>query len=152
MVARANATGAKLHGYHAARAETETPLIAGKYLSITSYRRDGTGVATPVWFVTDDEQLLVMTAVGSGKVKRIRRNPFVTVAECSARGRLRGMPIAARAELLPTAEVERVRRLMERKYRFDLLFIRPIRALQSLLHPERRNETATIVAITPTPS
>jgi PPOX class probable F420-dependent enzyme len=93
-----------------------------------------------------------MTAVGSGKVKRIRRNPFVTVAACSAGGRLRGRPIAARAELLPSTEVERVKRSMERKYRFDLLFIKPIRSLQSLLHPERRNETATVVAITPTSS
>lgn len=152
MVARAPATGARLHGFHAARAETEVPRIAGKYLSITSYRRDGTGVATPVWFATEDDQLLVMTAVGSGKVKRIRRNPLVTVAACSARGRLHGRPIAARAELLPSTAVERVKRLMGRKYRFDLLFIRPIRALQSLLHPERRNETTTVVAVTPIPS
>jgi hypothetical protein len=152
MVARAPATGARLHGDHAARAGTEVPRIAGKYLSITSYRRDGTGVATPVWFVAEDDQLLVMTAVGSGKVKRIRTKPFVTVAACSAGGRLRGRPVAARAELLPSTEVERVKRLMGRKYRFDLLFIRPIRALQSLLHPEHRDETVTVVAITPASS
>ena len=150
MVARAPATGARLHAYPAARAETEVPRIAGRYLNITSYRRDGTGVATPVWFVTEDDQLLVLTAVGSGKVKRIRRNPFVTVVACSARGRPRGRPIAARAELLPSTELERVKRLMGRKYRIDLLFIGPIRALQSLLHPERRNEMETVVAITPT--
>jgi PPOX class probable F420-dependent enzyme len=150
MVARAPTTGARLRAYPAARAETEVPRVAGKYLSMTSYRRDGTGVATPVWFVTEDEQLLVMTAVGSGKVKRIRRNPFVTVVACSARGRLRGRPIEARAELLPSTEVERVKRLMGRKYRVDLLFIRPIRALRALLHPERRNETETVLAITPT--
>jgi len=150
MVARAPTTGARLRAYPAARAETEVPRVAGKYLSMTSDRRDGTGVATPVWFVTEDEQLLVMTAVGSGKVKRIRRNPFVTVVACSARGRLRGRPIEARAELLPSTEVERVKRLMGRKYRVDLLFIRPIRALRALLHPERRNETETVLAITPT--
>jgi PPOX class probable F420-dependent enzyme len=149
MTARGPATGARLHAYVAARAETQVPRISGKYLSITSYRRDGTGVATPVWFVTEDDQLLVMTAIGSGKIKRIRRNPFVTVAACSARGRLRGRPVAARAELLPSTEVERVKRLMGRKYRFDLLFIRPIRTLQSLLHPERRDETTTIVSVTP---
>jgi PPOX class probable F420-dependent enzyme len=149
MTARGPATGARLHAYVAARAETQVPRISGKYLSITSYRRDGTGVATPVWFVTEDDQLLVMTAIGSGKIKRIRRNPFVTVAACSARGRLRGRPVAARAELLPSTEVERVKRLMGRKYRFDLLFIRPIRALQSLLHPEHRDEMATVVAVTP---
>jgi PPOX class probable F420-dependent enzyme len=152
MTARAPATGARLHAYVAARAETQVPRISGRYLSITSYRRDGTGVATPVWFVTEDDQLLVLTAVGSGKVQRIRRNPLVTVAACFARGRLHGRPIAGRAQLLPSTEVERVKRLMGRKYRIDLLFIRPIRALQSLLHPERRDETTTVVSVTPSQS
>jgi len=41
---------------------------------------------------------------------------------------------------------------MGRKYRLDLIFIRPIRALQSLLHPERRRETTTVIAIRPTPT
>ena len=35
--------------------------FSGKYLSLTSYKRDGTGIATPVWFVIDDGRLLVMT-------------------------------------------------------------------------------------------
>ena len=61
--------------------------MPGKYLSITSYRRDGTGVATPVWFVEEGGRLLVMTAADSGKVKRSPvRNAFVTAAPCSARG------------------------------------------------------------------
>jgi hypothetical protein len=52
----------------------------GKYLSLTSFKRDGTGVATPVWFVADGERLLISTDAQSFKVKRIRRNPRVTVA------------------------------------------------------------------------
>ena len=66
----------------------------GKYVSLTSYRRDGTAVATPVWFVRQDGRLLVETGAASGKVKRIRRNPAVQVAVC-ARGRLRGRPARA---------------------------------------------------------
>ena len=89
---------------------------------------------------------------GPAKVKRIRRYPLVTVAACSARGRLHGRPITGRAELLPSTEVERVKRLMGRKYRFDLLFIRPIRALQGLFHPERRHEATAVLAITPVSS
>ena len=148
---RAPASGARLHFAHP-RAVTEVVSITGKYVSITSYRRNGAGVSTPVWFVSEGDRLLVMTETGSGKVKRIGRNPFVTVASCSARGRLRGRPSPAIAELLPATEVERVKRLMGRKYRFDLIFIRPIRALQSLLHPERRHGTTTVIAITPTPT
>lgn len=45
-----------------------------------------------------------------------------------------------------------MKRLMKRKYRFDLIFIGPIRAIGSLLHPERRNETTAAISITPTPS
>ena len=148
MTVQAPTGGTRMHVRETTRAPTGVARISGKYLSITSYRKDGTAVATPVWFVTEGERLLAMTAVGSGKVKRIRRDPSVTVAACSARGRLRGTPIAARAELLPSTELEHVKGLMGRKYRFDLLFIRPIRAIQSMIHPERRHEQTTIVAIT----
>jgi hypothetical protein len=60
--------------------------------------------------------------------------------------------MTARAEILPSTEEEHVKRLIARKYRFDLLFIRPIRALQGLFHPERRHEAAAVLAITPVSS
>jgi uncharacterized protein len=128
----------------------ETTAFPGKYLSITSFRRDGTGKATPVWFVQDDGRLLVHTDANSSKVKRIRRNPSVTIAPCTATGRLRGEPVTARAELLPDSEIGRVDELMARKYRIDLIFVKPIRAAQAALH--RRRETPVILAITPTDS
>ena len=62
----------------------------GKYLSLTSFRRDGSGVATPVWFVADNGHLVVETDADSYKVKRIRRDPHVRIALCDARGRVRG--------------------------------------------------------------
>jgi len=111
-----------------------TTAFPGKYLSITSFRRDGTGKATPVWFVQEGGRLLVETDAGSYKVTRIRRNPWVTIAPCTATGRLRGQPVTARAELLPDAEIGRVERLVAGKYRVDLVFIRPIRSLQAALH------------------
>src|SRR5512133_3291623 len=113
------------------------PAFPGKYLSLTSFRRDGTGVATPVWFVETDGRLLVETDAASYKVRRIRRDPRVTIAVCRATGRLRGIPVPAWAELLPDTEVARVERLMARKYRVDLLFIKPFRALQRSLHRNR---------------
>ena len=136
----------------AAPAQADVERIPGKYLSLTSFRSNGSGVATPVWFATEGDRLFVMTALESGKVRRIRRNPFVSIAACSARGRLRGEPMTARAEILPSTEEERVKRLIARKYRFDLLFIRPIRALQGLVHPERRHEAVVVLAITPVSS
>jgi uncharacterized protein len=128
---------------------TKTPAFPGKYLSITSYRRDGTGVKTPVWFVQEDGRLLVETDANSYKVRRIRRNPAVMVAPCTATGRLRAEPVAAHARLLPDAEVSRVERLMTRKYRFDLVVIKPIRSLQAALHSSRPRPKSVALVITP---
>jgi PPOX class probable F420-dependent enzyme len=77
--------------------------IEGKYLSLTSFRRDGSAVATPVWFVAENGHLLVETDADSYKVKRIRRDAHVRVAACDARGRLRGEPVDAEARILPKA-------------------------------------------------
>jgi uncharacterized protein len=131
---------------------TDAEGIAGKFLSITSYRRDGTGVATPVWFVTEGSRYLVMTDEHSGKVKRIRRKPFVTIAACSARGREKTAAVPAHAEILPPGETERIKRLIARRYRVDLLFVQPVRAIQALFRPQMRHEETVIVAITPSAS
>ena len=125
-----------------------TTAFPGKYLSITSFRRDGTGKATPVWFVQEDGRLLVETDADSYKVRRIHGNPQVLVAPCTATGRLRGTQMRARVELLPDSETARVERLMARKYRIDLIFIKPIRRLQAALHPSRPRETPVILSIT----
>jgi uncharacterized protein len=125
------------------------PVFPGRYLSITSYRRDGTAVATPVWFVQQDGRLLVETDAASGKVRRIRRNPAVQVATCNGRGRLRGSLTPAMAQVLPETEVIQVQPLLERKYRADLVVIKPLRFLQSALHLGRPQTRPVILAIGP---
>jgi uncharacterized protein len=92
-------------------------LAAESYLSLTTFRRDGTAVATPVWVVGDGDRLAVWTAGGSGKVRRIRRNPAVTVAPCTVRGRLTGAPVRGTAVVLPADQTPRVKDLIRRKYR-----------------------------------
>ncbi|WP_067138590.1 PPOX class F420-dependent oxidoreductase [Microtetraspora malaysiensis] len=91
-------------------------LGAGQYVSLVTLRRDGTPVATPVWVMRDGDALVVWTVADSGKVKRIRRNPQVTVAPCDVRGRLRGDAVPARAELLPPEQGDHVRELLMKKY------------------------------------
>ena len=107
--------------------------LTGKYVSLTTFRRDGTGVATPVWFVVEDGRLLVSTDAGSYKVKRIGRDDRVLVAPCNARGRLRGEQVEARAEILPPAEHVRVEQLLRRKYRVDRFVVLPIYRLVARL-------------------
>ncbi len=88
----------------------------GGYLSVTTYRRDGTAVATPVWVVRDGDALAIWTTADAGKVKRIRNNPAVSVAACDMRGRLTGEPVPGHAELMSPAETGQVRDLIRRKY------------------------------------
>jgi PPOX class probable F420-dependent enzyme len=92
-------------------------LGASRYVLVTTFRRDGTVVATPVWVARDGASFVVWTTSDSGKVKRIRRTGQVTIAPCSARGKPHGPAVPARAELLDAAGTERVRALIKKKYR-----------------------------------
>ena len=91
-------------------------LSRERIISLTTYRRDGRGVATPVGFVRESEHLLIWTAVNTGKVKRIRNNPQVTVATGTARGEVTGPAWTATAIILPPDEVARVYPMLADKY------------------------------------
>ena len=123
----------------------------GKYLSLTSFRRNGTGVATPVWFAIDDGRLLVQTDPQSFKAKRIRRNPAVLIAPCTASGRPRGEPVPARAEFLHQSEMDHVGRLMARKYRIDRVLILPLYRAVQRLRGAPAGTAGVALAITPSP-
>ncbi len=97
-----------------------------KYLNLETFRKNGNGVKTPVWFVEDGGVLYVRTQADSGKVKRIRRNSRVRIAPCAARGELLGEWVEAHAELVDASQAEKVNRLLKQKYGllkalFDLL-------------------------------
>ncbi|MER7405848.1 PPOX class F420-dependent oxidoreductase [Streptomyces sp. NPDC000070] len=89
---------------------------AGKYLLITSYRRSGTPVATPVWVVRDGDALGAWTPADSWKVKRIRNRADVLVGPCDRRGNPTGEQVPATAEICDPATTARYRRLIARKY------------------------------------
>jgi len=125
--------------------------FTGKYVSLTTFRRDGTAVSTPVWFVTENGSLLVETDGNSYKVKRIRRNDSVMVASCNATGRVAGEVVSAHAAILPADELPRVERMLHRKYRLDYIFVMPIYLLvQRLRGRPLRYERPVILSITPT--
>jgi PPOX class probable F420-dependent enzyme len=108
-------------------AGTRRPLsVPGKYMSLTTYRRDGTPVSTAVWFAEEDGRLFVITPAQSYKAKRLRRNPAAAVAPSTARGRPTGDPIPAQVEFLPPDQYARVDRLMAEKYRIRRLLIMPV--------------------------
>ncbi|MEU8980023.1 PPOX class F420-dependent oxidoreductase [Streptomyces sp. NPDC048309] len=91
-------------------------LASGKYLLITSYRKNGRGVATPVWVVPDGAALGAWTGADTWKVKRIRNRADILVGPCDVRGRPTGDQIPATAEILDAAGTARYRQLIARKY------------------------------------
>jgi hypothetical protein len=99
-------------------AEQESPLsaLAGeRYVSITTFRRDGSEASTPVWVVSDEpHRLFVATGADTWKVRRIKRNSHVRVAGCSARGKVHGESVDGKARLVD--EEDLVRRLQYEKY------------------------------------
>lgn len=88
------------------------------YVSFTSYRKDGTAVSSPVWIAPDDGKLYFFSEVSAYKVKRIRRNPSVTLQPCDVRGKLTaGAPIVeGTARVLEFSDSPRVRKILNRKY------------------------------------
>jgi PPOX class probable F420-dependent enzyme len=89
-------------------------LADERYISVTTFKRDGTPVSTPVWVVSDDgRRLLVWTGAATWKVRRIRRDPHVLVAASSFRGIERGERIAAAARIVDVVGLDE---LLRRKY------------------------------------
>ena len=122
-------------------------LADERYLSLTTFKRDGTAVATPVWVVGDDGRLLVHTAARSWKVKRIRRDGHVRVAGCSFNGKVHGETFDGAATIL--ADTDRVQTLEERKYGLVYRLVRELTAAVRRLRRKPDEESVTIAIAPP---
>ncbi len=87
-----------------------------RHVLLTTFRRDGTPVGTPVHIAVEGDVAYIRTFDPSGKLKRIRRNPEVEVAPSTARGRPTGPAIRAHARILDGEEAAHAGRLIEAKY------------------------------------
>jgi uncharacterized protein len=92
------------------------PFVDQKTVLLTTYKRDGTGVPTPVHIAVDGDRAFVRTWDTTWKLKRIRNNPEVQVAPCTAGGRPTGPAIRARARVLGGGESEYAAKMLARKY------------------------------------
>jgi uncharacterized protein len=79
-------------------------LGATEYVALTTFRAGGEPVVTPVWAARHGERLVVYTPVRSGKVRRLRRRPHVTVAVSDFTGERRGPAVAGTARVLARSE------------------------------------------------
>ncbi|SDJ57121.1 PPOX class F420-dependent oxidoreductase [Streptomyces indicus] len=96
-------------------------LGRSRYISLTTYRKNGTPVSTPVWVVSDGALLYVWTKTDTWKVKRLRHDKRVVVTACDLRGRVADGAVSAEgtATLLDESEMPKVRRLLSRKYKWQ---------------------------------
>ena len=94
-------------------------LGAQKFVSLTTYKRNGDAVATPMWVVAQDGRLAFWTPSDSWKVKRARRDARVSVVACNRMGSVPdgAQPVSGHAEVLDgTDDVRRVRAAIKSKY------------------------------------
>jgi hypothetical protein len=87
-----------------------------RYISLATFRKNGTPVYTPVWFAEESGQLYVMTSGKSGKSKRMRNHPQVKIAPCTMRGKITGPEFPARVRFLRPEEFQHARQLINAKY------------------------------------
>ena len=111
-----------------------------QYLSLTTFRKSGERVSTPMWVVRDGDALIMFTSQASGKVKRLRNSPRVELRPCNRMGRVRDgvEPVGGVAEVLTDEDsLERATGMIRRKYG---LGYRMVMAIERLIKfgPEKR--------------
>jgi PPOX class probable F420-dependent enzyme len=101
-------------------AVTTSPVLARfarqKTAALTTYKRDGTPIATPLSVAVEGPHAYIRSYERAWKTRRIRNNPQVELAPCTASGKPTGPPTRMRARRLQGGEARRAARLLARKY------------------------------------
>ncbi len=97
-------------------AEDLQRFVKQRTVLLTTFRRDGRGVGTPVNIAVENGRGYVRTYGSAWKLKRIRNNPAVELAPSTARGKQTGPAVRARARILNGEEAERASRAIDRKH------------------------------------
>ena len=124
-----------------------------KYLLLTTFRRNGTAVATPVWGAPlDGGRIGFWTSSGSGKAKRLAHTSRVTVQPCDARGRpaAGSSPVEATAVLVTGSELDVIRQKIVAKYGFMTKVTKLLNTVGGMLKRKRIPYGDRGVVITPT--
>ncbi|MFN8379512.1 MAG: PPOX class F420-dependent oxidoreductase [Anaerolineae bacterium] len=91
-------------------------LSGHEYMLLTTYRKSGEAVPTPVWFAQAEDRLYVMTDAEAGKVKRIHNRADVEIAPSDGRGKVLGNAVQGRARILSPDEAAAARSALNAKY------------------------------------
>jgi PPOX class probable F420-dependent enzyme len=94
-------------------------LSGHAYMNLETYRRNGMGVATPVWFtIGDDKMIYVVTRTGTGKVKRLRNNSKVRIVPSNMRGRPKAEWLSGNGTFATPEQLKRALIQRNKKYGF----------------------------------
>ncbi|MEE6177298.1 PPOX class F420-dependent oxidoreductase [Mycobacterium sp. 050134] len=128
--------------------ENEIARLGGaRFVSLTTFKRDGNGVASPMWVVRDGDLLWFWTPAEALKVKRIRRDTRVSLAPCGRTGKVRdGQTVADGTAEVVTAprEVARIESLIKRKYGLEF---RLVTLIETIAARGRKPRVALRVAL-----
>jgi uncharacterized protein len=102
------------------------PFAKRRTALLTTFKRDGTPVATPVTIAVDGDHGYVRTWDTAWKARRMRNNPNVLIAPSTMRGRARGEPMPARSRLLSGDEAARAARAIARRQRILQGILMPV--------------------------
>lgn len=92
-------------------------LAQENFVCLTTFRKNGGPVPTPVWFAEHQGIIYLYTESHSGKIKRIRHTSRVTLASCSATGKIKGPPIEGQARIISDAqEIADAQATLAKKY------------------------------------
>ena len=128
-----------------------TPLLSladARFVSLTTFRRSGERVSTPVWVGRDGEALVVLTPAGSGKVRRLRRDPRVELVPCGRFGKVEDgvVPVAGTADLREApGDVDRARATIRRHYPIESRLVLGIERLVERLLGRTRTERLALL-------
>lgn len=115
-------------------------LADEKYMLLTTFRRTGTGVSSPVWVVPlDGGAVGFYTSSGSGKAKRLAHTARVTVQPCDARGRLKAGTAVTEgtARVTSGAELEVIAGKVKDKYGVMMPITRFLNTLGGIVKRKR---------------
>ena len=87
-----------------------------KYINLETYKKDGTPVRTPVWFVIDKDLIYVITRDSTGKVKRLNNNQDVRIVSCSFKGEPKNEWVKGKTEMITGEEADKAIKLRKKKY------------------------------------
>ena len=91
-------------------------FIDQKYINLETYKKDGTPIRTPVWFVINNDLIYVITRDSTGKVRRLENNSDVRIVPCSFKGEPKNGGVKGKAEKIAGEVADKAIKLRKKKY------------------------------------